>query len=172
MGTYPHGKRPKSPFPYTTEVMTGFEYTAAVGMLYEGLTADVLKCITAIRDRYDGAKRSPFNEAECGHHYARAMASWSAVLALTGFHYDGVTDTLEVAAVKKPETWFWSNGAAWGTVGLQPLCGQLSVEIKVLHGTLGLQTLVVSGYGQITLPKRKEARKTVRVSIPAGSESK
>ena len=28
-------------------------------------------------------------EAECGHHYARAMASWAAVLALSGFRYHG-----------------------------------------------------------------------------------
>ena len=69
--------------------MTGFEYTAAVGMLYEGQTRG-LKCIAAIRDRYDGRKRNPFDEAECGHHYARAMATWAAVLALTGFRYSGV----------------------------------------------------------------------------------
>ena len=57
-------------------------------MLYEGQTEAGLTVIRAIRDRYDGLKRSPFDEAECGHHYIRAMASWAAVLALTGFHYD------------------------------------------------------------------------------------
>ena len=36
MATYPKGRRPKRPFPYYNEVMTGFEYTAAVGMLQEG----------------------------------------------------------------------------------------------------------------------------------------
>ncbi len=35
MADYPDG-RPANPFPYFTEVMTGFEYTAAIGMLYEG----------------------------------------------------------------------------------------------------------------------------------------
>ena len=47
--------------PADTEVMTGFEYTAAVGMLYEGQTDDGLRCIRNIRDRYDGRKRNPFN---------------------------------------------------------------------------------------------------------------
>ncbi len=70
MASYPR-ERPANPFPYFTEVMTGFEYTAAVGMLYEGMTAEGLACIGDIRDRYDGRKRSPFDEAECGHHYAR-----------------------------------------------------------------------------------------------------
>ena len=36
------------PVPYFNELMTGFEYAAAVGMLYEGRTADGLKCIAAI----------------------------------------------------------------------------------------------------------------------------
>jgi hypothetical protein len=35
MASYPKG-RPKNPFPYFTEVMTGFEYTAAVGLLCRG----------------------------------------------------------------------------------------------------------------------------------------
>jgi len=82
MAYYPKD-RPRNTFPYFLEVMTGFEYAAAIGMLYEGQTEDGLRCIKNIRDRYDGRKRSPFNGAECGHHYARAMASWGAVLRLT-----------------------------------------------------------------------------------------
>ncbi len=101
MASYPED-RPKQPFPYFTEVMTGFEYTAAVGMLYEGLTKEGLTCIADIRDRYDGRKRSPFDEAECGHHYARAMASWAAVLALTGFHYSGVDKSMTLARRGRP----------------------------------------------------------------------
>ena len=38
MATYPKGRRPVRPFPYYNEVMTGYEYTAAAGMLYEGQT--------------------------------------------------------------------------------------------------------------------------------------
>ena len=33
MATYPQGRRPTRPFPYFNEVMTGFEYTAAIHML-------------------------------------------------------------------------------------------------------------------------------------------
>ena len=98
MASYPKS-RPVNPFPYFTEVMTGFEYIAAIGMLYEGQTEDGLNCITNIRNRYDGRKRSPFDEAECGHHYGRAMASWSAVLALTGFHYSGVNKEIKLSLI-------------------------------------------------------------------------
>ncbi len=98
MASYPH-ERPARPFPYFTEVMTGFEYTAAVGhALRRAGRATGLECIADIRARYDGRKRSPFDEAECGHHYARAMASWAAVLALTGFHYSAVERRMTFAA--------------------------------------------------------------------------
>ena len=38
-----------------------------------------------IRDRYDGKKRNPFDETECGHHYVRAMAAWSVLKAFETF---------------------------------------------------------------------------------------
>ncbi len=125
MASYPHG-RPPNPFPYFTEVMTGFEYTAAVGMLYEGDIANGLECIRDIRARYDGRKRNPFDEAECGHHYARAMASWAAVLALSGFRYSGVEKTISFAA--KEGNYFRSNGSSWGTCGIRKAGGGLSGE--------------------------------------------
>ena len=89
MASYPRGERPKHPFPYFNEFMTGFEYTAAVGLLQEGLTRAGLAVIGDVRRRYDGLRRNPFNEAECGHHYARALMSWAAVNAISGFSYDG-----------------------------------------------------------------------------------
>ncbi len=110
MASYPNG-RPAKPFPYYSEVMTGFEYTAAVGMLQEGMTEEGLRAIRDVRERYDGRKRNPYDEAECGHHYARAMAAWGAVVALSGFHYSGVTKSMTFANV--PGHHFWSNG--WGT---------------------------------------------------------
>ncbi len=113
MASYPN-ERPEIPFSYFTEVMTGFEYTAAVGMLYEDQVEEGLKCIRSIRRRYDGQKRSPFDEAECGHHYARAMASWAALLALTGFQYSAVDKVMTLAA--KEGRFFWSTGYAWGKV--------------------------------------------------------
>jgi len=156
MASYPRGRRPRQPFPYYNEVMTGFEYTAAIGMLYEGMTADGLRCIADIRARYDGQKRSPFDEAECGHHYARAMASWAAVLALTGFHYSGVEQSITFAAADAPTQWFWSNGSAWGTIEQQPGADGIAVTLTVLHGTLILRKLALSGYGEVHFETAKQ----------------
>jgi uncharacterized protein (DUF608 family) len=145
MASYPKD-RPKNPFSYFTEVMTGFEYTAAVGMLYEGRTEDGLKCIKNIRDRYDGRKRSPFDEAECGHHYARAMASWAAILAMTGFNYSGVEKSMTFAA--KDGTFFWSNGYAWGSCSIKQSAGGREIELSVLQDELDLSRFALSGFGQ------------------------
>ncbi len=151
MASWPNG-RPKIPFPYFTEVMTGFEYTAAVGMIYEGMTDEGLNCITNIRDRYDGRKRSPFDEAECGHHYARAMASWASVIALTGFHYSAVDKTIEFTPDEG--TFFWSNGYAWGTVRITKSSDEYSIELKSEYGELAITKFVLSGVG---VKKMKES---------------
>lgn len=152
MASYPR-TRPVNPFPYFTEVMTGFEYVAAIGMLQEGQTADGLKCIRNIRDRYDGRKRSPFDEAECGHHYGRAMASWSAMLALTGFHYSGVTREMTFGNITGK--YFWSNGYSYGTVDLSVKDGIKQVNLNVLSGKLDVAKISVEGVGQASLKALK-----------------
>jgi non-lysosomal glucosylceramidase len=129
--------------------MTGFEYSTAAHMIYEGMVADGLKCIQAVRDRYDGRKRSPFDEAECGHHYARAMASWAAVLALTGFRYSGVTGSMAFAC--KPGRSFWSNGYAWGTCAQTCIERGVRVRLHVLHGELSLSRLEIGDVGCLVL---------------------
>lgn len=140
MASWPKG-RLKVPFPYFAESMSGFEYTAAVGMLYEGQTENGMKCIQAIRDRFDGEKRNPFDEPECGHHYARAMASWSALLALTGFQYSGIDKSISFA--NKQGNFFWSNGYSWGTY---TITGRKLI-ITVLSGRLQLNSVSVDGMG-------------------------
>lgn len=137
MAAWPKG-RLEVPFPYFPESMTGFEYCAAVGMLYEGMTEDGLKCIKAIRDRFDGSKRNPFSEPECGHHYARSMSSWAAVIALSDFHYSGVSR--EMSFTNRPGNYFWSNGYAWGTCKVN---ADGSVVLTVLKGSLTLDYLII-----------------------------
>ena len=133
MASWPKG-RLEVPFPYFPESMTGFEYTAATGMIYEGLTGDALKCIGAVRERFDGARRNPFDEPECGHYYARSMAGWAPVIALSGFRFSAVEKSLGIT--DKPGCWFWSNGYAWGTVEVK----ERLVTLKVIEGRLSLKS--------------------------------
>ncbi len=141
MAHYPQ-ERPGKPFPYFAEVMTGFEYTAAVGMLYEGMTTEGLACIRDVRSRYDGLRRSPYDEAECGHHYARAMAVWGAILALTGFRYSAVKRSMAFA--HKPGRHFWSTGHAWGTCEITS-SGQ--VTLRVGEGSVRLSEFTLAERG-------------------------
>jgi hypothetical protein len=171
MATYPKGRRPKRPFPYFTEVMTGFEYSAAVHMLYEGQLDAGLRCIGAVRARYDGKRRSPFDEAECGHHYARAMASWAAVLALSGFRYSGVEQSMTFSAPDQRAQVFWSNGYAWGVCTRTPTPDGVDVELTVLHGTLALRRLEIAGVGaaEFEAPRAIGAGERVALRAPRGS---
>jgi hypothetical protein len=111
-------------------------------MLYEGMEAEGLRCIADVRERYDGRKRSPFNEAECGHHYARAMAAWAALLALEGFGYSGVDQVMRFAA--QDGTFFWAIGDAWGTC---TLTADGDVTLSVSYGMLKLKRFELTGLG-------------------------
>ncbi len=148
MASWPHGGRPEIPFPYWSEVMTGFEYAAAIGMLYEGMEEEGLEVMQNIRDRYNGSKRNPFDEAECGHHYARAMASWSSVLALSGFHYSAVERF--ICFTDRPGTYFWSNGSAWGVYDIQKIGEKFQVKFSLLHGEIELSRFMIGEQGELT----------------------
>jgi len=162
MASYPKG-RPKNPFPYFTEVMTGFEYAAGVGMLFEGMEDEGLLCIRNIRDRYDGRKRNPFDEAECGHHYARAMASWAAVPALSGFQYSGVSRSMGFAP--REGIHFWSTGDAWGSCRITASDTVYEAELTVNHGRLRLAAFRLSGVGEERLPEEKRLEAGHRILI-------
>lgn len=167
MAAYPK-ERPAKPFPYYSEVMTGFEYTAAVGMLQEGMTQEGLTCIKNVRDRYDGFKRNPFDEAECGHHYARAMAGWAAVLALTGFAYQAAEGALTLAA--KPGRHFWSTGYAYGVCEITLKGAEARARMTVREGTLALASLELRGFGRGALApaRRLGAGETEEIRIRKG----
>jgi uncharacterized protein (DUF608 family) len=79
--SWPRGSRPHFPFVYSDEVWTGIEYQVASHLIFEGFVEEGLAIVKGIRKRHDGSRRNPYNEFECGSHYARAMASWGLLLA-------------------------------------------------------------------------------------------
>jgi len=156
VASYPKG-RPENPFPYFTEVWTGLEYAAAVELIYEGLIEEGIRCIHDTRQRYDGFRRNPFDEAECGHHYARAMASWAAILALTGFHYSGLSKRMTISPFEGQ--YFWSNGYAWGQYEISQSEDEYQIKLVVLMGKLELEFIHLSGVGEIKLENTFHAPK-------------
>lgn len=149
MASWPRG-RLQYPFPYFSESMTGFEYTAACNMIYENQTQEGLKCVQSIRDRFDGYKRNPFSEPECGHHYGRSMISWATLLAWSGFHYSAVTRTMLFG--QRLGTYFWSNGYAWGSCSIEE--DQRKASLLVAYGTVELDYFGLKGKSLTKLPQR------------------
>lgn len=128
--------KPLIPIPYTEECMTGFEYAAALLMLQNGMQEEGLSVIGAIRDRYDGRKRNPFAEIECGSSYSRAMASFALPAVYAGYTYDLPHGRIgfEPITEKRPFAGFWATAAAWGTVRIT----RDELTLNVLQGALRL----------------------------------
>lgn len=156
--TWPKGGRTKAPFPYADEVWTGIEYHVAATLIYEGLVAEGLAVVAAVRARHDGERRNPFNEPECGNHYARGLSSWSLLLALTGFRWSAPEATLRFVPAPRPGAGhragaavpakrvsaFFSNGLAWGTA-TEGWSGRKGlVSFRVEDGTLTVKRLLLS----------------------------
>jgi len=140
--TWPNGGRPPLPFVYSDEVWTGIEYQVASHLMYEGLIDEGLTIVKAVRDRYDGRRRNPWDEVECGHHYARAMSSWGILLALSGYAYSGQTASLEFAPKLYPGNFrtFWTTGGGWGGYSQKEEKGKAQkVELAVAGGELKLR---------------------------------
>ncbi len=136
--TWPRGKKPTLPFVYSDEVWTGIEYQVAAHCIAEGLIDEGTKIVEAVRSRYEGHIRNPFNEYECGNYYARAMASYSLLQAFTGFHYSAVDRTLQIK--KGDKTTFFSTASAFGTISVQ---GD-EVTVNAIEGELKVDRIMLS----------------------------
>ena len=119
--SYPkHRNIPAIPIPYSTETMTGFEYALGGLMLSQGFIAEGEDIIKAVRDRYDGEKRNPWSEIECGHNYARSMASYALLLIYSGFSFDMTKKHVGFDPIKKGDcNYFWSVGDSYGDMRYQ-----------------------------------------------------
>jgi len=136
--SWPNGGRPELSFIYSDEVWTGIEYQVAAHLIYEGYIDEGLTIIKAVRDRYDGYKRNPWDEVECGHHYVRSMSSWAVLLALSGFKYDMGKKTISFKPAINKENFstFWSTGKAWGIYNQKKNrdTGFFTYNVEVLYG--------------------------------------
>ena len=138
---WPDGvQKPLIPAPYSQETMNGFEYSAAIHMIMVGLVDEGMRCIEAIRQRYDGERRNPWNEFECGNNYARSMASYALLNAFSGFDFDMVKQSVGFNPIRAQHghfRCFWSLDSGWGEFKMTPTGSELSV----LYGGLTLQSL-------------------------------
>ncbi len=133
--SWPHGGQLSLPFVYSNEVWTGIEYQVAAHLISFGEVEKGLDIVKACRQRYDGVRRNPFNEYECGHWYARAMSSYALIQAYTGLRYDAVEKALYMAPKAKGDfKCFISTHTGYGLAGVrngQPFCEVVSGRIAI-----------------------------------------
>jgi uncharacterized protein (DUF608 family) len=141
--TWPKGGRPEIPVRYCDEVWTGVEYQVAAHCFMEGLDEQGLELLQAVRQRYDGTRRNPFNEIECGDHYARALAGFSVLEGLTGFRYDAVARRITVGDRYRRHPFL--AGSGWGEL---EHTHDGDVRLSCLGGVLDLAEVLVEADGQ------------------------
>ena len=131
---------------YFNECMNGFEYQAAWHMLAEGMVLEGLAVTRMIHDRYHAARRNPWNEVECGDHYARSMASYGVFIAACGFEYHGPKGHLGFAPRLTPENFRapFTTAEGWGTFAQRIEGGTHKAEIMLKSGQLRLATLALT----------------------------
>jgi uncharacterized protein (DUF608 family) len=141
--SWPRGEKPTLPFVYSDEVWTGIEYQVASHLIQEGFVTEGLTIVKALRSRYDGRTRNPWNEYECGNYYARAMASFSLVAALAGFRYSAVEKTLWFAPQlqARPFQCFFSTASGFGSIEL----GQRALNVHMVEGEMRIEKVVLAG---------------------------
>jgi non-lysosomal glucosylceramidase len=141
--TWPKGGRPRYPFTYADEVWTGIEYQVAGHLIYEDMVEEGLAIVKGVRDRHDGVARNPWNEFECGHHYARAMSSWSLILALSGFHFNAREHFIAFAPKVNAHDFkcFYSTGSGWGVYSQKASSDSLTAKIGVTWGEVDIQEI-------------------------------
>ena len=145
LASWPNGNKPRFPFVYSDEVWTGIEYQVATMLIYLGLDKEALTMVDAVRSRFDGVRRSPWSEMECGFYYSRAMASWGLLVALTGYDCDVANGEITFAPHYTTGTCFWSQGDGWGTFELS----EDKASLRLLYGSLQLKSLRIPGADRI-----------------------
>jgi hypothetical protein len=112
-------------------------------MVWEGFVTEGLAMCRAVHDRYDPELMNPYNEIECGDHYARAMASWGVYLALAGFDYNGPKGHIAFAPKITPEKFraAFTFAEGWATFDQKRKGTKQYEKIEVKWGTLRIKTL-------------------------------
>jgi hypothetical protein len=128
---------------YLNECMTGFEYQVAAHMMAEGLVHEALSVTRAIHERYAAERRNPWNEVECGDHYARAMASYGVFITACGFDYHGPNRSLTMDPKLGAEDFKAAVVLAegWGSYTQRHTGEGLDATLKLRHGRAPLETL-------------------------------
>ncbi len=163
--TWPKSDHIEEGVRYRSEIWTGIEYQVAGHMVWEGMVTEAIAICYGIHKRYHPSKHNPFNEVECGDHYARAMASWGVYTALAGYEYHGPKGHIGFAPKITPDNFSAAFTAAegwgmftqkrdektqrekitvnWGRLSVESLAFAIPVDFDFARATVTLDHIVV-----------------------------
>ena len=131
---------------YRDEVWTGIEYQVAGHMVWEGMVTEALAICRGVHERYHPAKHNPWNEIECGDHYAagdgqlRRVPGASAASSTTGRR----------GTWASPRGWraddfraAFTAAEGWGTISSKRDGASQTARVEVKWGKLRVKTLAV-----------------------------
>jgi non-lysosomal glucosylceramidase len=153
--TWPKGEYLAEGVRYRSEVWTGIEYQVAGHMVAEGMVGEALAICDGIQRRYHPAEHNPFNEVECGDHYARALASWGVYTALAGFEYDGPAGHIGFGPKISPEDFkaAFTGAEGWGSFSQKRKGSTQTGLIELRWGSLALNSLSFAVPDNFTSPR-------------------
>lgn len=139
MCDYPEGtEKPFIPIAYCEETMHGFEYSLAGLLISEGFEKEGLEIVKSVRAHCDGEKRNPWDEMECGHNYARSMASFALLPIYAGLEFDLPQQTVGFNPIKDGDfKVFWSLGTGWGIYSRE----NEKTTLRLLDGFLNVKAM-------------------------------
>ena len=106
--------------------------------------------VYALQDRFNGERRNPWNEFECGSNYARSMASFALIPIFAGFTFDLTRGEIGFFPVESGDhKTFWSLGGGWGEFKLSARAALLTL----CEGALELQ--------RFSIPNAKRAKRVL-----------
>jgi non-lysosomal glucosylceramidase len=159
MITWPNDPQPIPGMKYGDEVMTGFEYGAAVTMMQNGMLKEGLMLLKVVAERYDGRLRTegvssvkngpwgysgnPFGDDECGKFYGRSLSVWSSLTTLQGFKYDGPAGTIGFNPLLTPEQHasFFTVAHGYGLYSQKVNGNKLSASVSLTEGEVLLNQI-------------------------------
>ena len=141
--SWPKGGRPAQALFYADTIEVGYEDQVAANLIYHGFVLEGIAVMKAIRDRYDGRKRDPYCQIECGGYYARSLANYSVLLALGGYRVKAPIARMEFARKIMPENFksFFAASEGWGSYSQNITGGGLSARLEVKWGKLRLKEI-------------------------------
>jgi len=172
--TWPNSPHLAAGVRYKNEIWTGIEYQVAGNMAWGGMVTEALAICRGVHERYHPSKHNPWNEVECGDHYARGMASHGVFLGLCGFEYHGPKAHIGFAPRITPNDFRAAFTAAegWGTISQKRQQGKQTNQIEIRYGTLYVETIALQAAedAEVTSVSAKVGGKSLELTFTQDGE--